>query len=155
MQVKLGLVITICFIFCTCTGCFYDNLTMSTQPTMKELSQERPRQVDPALGYIADISMPAETHPYFFGHLAGAYALDRREMIDPQFEGRYVTFSVRNNMEREVYMFIDNNRGPTVQPGEWGRMTIPLGAVPSYYSFTAEAKDGGEDLDVDFRIDQW
>lgn len=155
MQVKLGLVITICFIFCTCTGCFYDNLTMSTQPTMKELSQEKPIRPEAGKGFSDQVPLPQEGSFSYWGHLSHATGFDRTDLVMPQEGTRYLTFSVRNNMEREVYMFIDNNRGPTVQPGEWGRMTIPLGAVPSYYSFTAEAKDGGEDLDVDFRIDQW
>lgn len=139
----------------SCTSCSYDHLLMSTQPTILALSRETALQVNPNIGYLADAKVPADAHCSFNGHLSEAPFLDRAEFIDPQYGRHCVALSVRNNMAREVYLYIDLRRGPTVQPGEWGQMTVPIGAVPSYYRFCVNAKDGGDDLDIDFKIEQW
>ena len=137
------------------TGSYFDDPNRLYQPTILALSRETALQVNPNIGYLADAKVPADAHCSFNGHLSEAPFLDKAELIDPQYGRHCVALSVRNNMAREVYLYIDQRRGPTVQPGEWGQMTVPTGAVPSYYRFCVNAKDGGEDLDIDFRIEQW
>lgn len=123
--------------------------------SMYELSHEEVIQVDPSIGYLENMIPPKQGVMYYDGRLTHSIGLDREAFIWALNNERFLSFSIKNNMAREVYMFIDDIKGPTVQPGERGRMTLPLGAVPSYYHFRAEAKDGGEDLDIDFRIEQW
>lgn len=139
----------------SCTSCSYDQLFMSTQPTILALSRETPSQVNPNIGYLNNVVLPEEDQFYYSGHLSNSTGFDRHELVFPQKGIRFLSLSVRNNMAREVYLYIDQRRGPTVQPGEWGQMTVPIGAVSSYYRFCVNAKDGGEDLDIDFKIEQW
>lgn len=139
-------------LFLNC-GCQLENYPKNH--TLYEYSHMKALQPDPQKGYFEDVFPPMEGVSYDAGRLSNAASFNRTELILPQYNKRYLSLYVYNRMSREVYLYIDDHQGPTVQPGKSGRMTVPIGAVPSYYRFCVNAKDGGEDLDIDFKIEQW
>lgn len=146
------LLVVASLLFLNC-GCQLENYPKNH--TLYEYSHMKALQPDPQKGYFEDVFPPMEGVSYDAGRLSNAASFNRTELILPQYNKRYLSLYVYNRMSREVYLYIDDHQGPTVQPGKSGRMTVPIGAVPSYYRFCVDAKDGGEDLDIDFKIEQW